>query len=98
MQTSQVQNFLNILMCFRFYPRWKESEAVAAKSLHFSLDESQWQQDWAILLSIASQQGESRIDCIANMYGEDLILKETMWISLWLEITQHTTIDSTEVK
>lgn len=42
-----------------FYPRWKESEAMQANLLHFTLDEAQWQQDWAILLSLASQPGAS---------------------------------------
>uniref|UniRef100_T1IIP4 ubiquitinyl hydrolase 1 n=1 Tax=Strigamia maritima TaxID=126957 RepID=T1IIP4_STRMM len=36
---------------------WKEAEAVQAHLLHFTLDEAQWQQDWAILLSLASQPG-----------------------------------------
>lgn len=42
-----------------FYPRWKETEAMQAQSMHFSLDENQWQHDWAIILSIASQPGAS---------------------------------------
>ncbi|XP_041370674.1 ubiquitin thioesterase ZRANB1-like [Gigantopelta aegis] len=42
-----------------FYPRWKEYESMQAKSLHFSLDESQWQRDWELLLSLASQPGAS---------------------------------------
>ncbi|KAH9520370.1 Ubiquitin thioesterase Zranb1 [Bulinus truncatus] len=42
-----------------FYPRWKEYESMQAESLHFTLDESQWQHDWAVLLSLASQPGTS---------------------------------------
>lgn len=42
-----------------FYPRWKEYESKQAESLHFSLDEYQWQRDWAVLLSLASQPGAS---------------------------------------
>ncbi|XP_005111227.1 ubiquitin thioesterase zranb1-B [Aplysia californica] len=42
-----------------FYPRWKEYESMQAESLQFSLDESQWQHDWAVLLSLASQPGTS---------------------------------------
>lgn len=42
-----------------FYPRWKEYESMQAQSLHFTLDESQWQHDWAVLLSLASQPGAS---------------------------------------
>ncbi|CAH1783090.1 unnamed protein product [Owenia fusiformis] len=40
-----------------FFPRWKEYESMQAQSLHFSLAESQWQEDWAVLLSLASQPG-----------------------------------------
>lgn len=42
-----------------FYPRWKEYESKQAESLHFSLDEYQWQRDWAVVLSLASQPGAS---------------------------------------
>ena len=42
-----------------FFPRWREYEMRQAASLQFSLDESQLQQDWAILLSLASQPGAS---------------------------------------
>ncbi|XP_076468727.1 ubiquitin thioesterase ZRANB1-like [Babylonia areolata] len=42
-----------------FYPRWKEYESKQAESMHFSLDEYQWQRDWAVLLSLASQPGAS---------------------------------------
>jgi len=42
-----------------FYPRWREYEMRQAAALQFSLDESQLQQDWAILLSLASQPGAS---------------------------------------
>jgi ubiquitin thioesterase ZRANB1 len=42
-----------------FYERWKETEAMQAELLHFSLDDGQWEQDWAIILSIANQPGSS---------------------------------------
>ncbi|XP_063239510.1 LOW QUALITY PROTEIN: ubiquitin thioesterase trabid-like [Bacillus rossius redtenbacheri] len=42
-----------------FYPRWKEYEARQARTLDFSLDEGQWEDDWAGLLSLASQPGSS---------------------------------------
>lgn len=45
---------------FSFYPRWKEYESMQAETLHFTLDESQWQHDWAVLLSLASQPGRFR--------------------------------------
>lgn len=41
------------------YPRWKEAETLQANLLHFSLDESQWQEDWAVLLSLAMQPGSA---------------------------------------
>lgn len=43
----------------RFYPRWKEYEAIQAQLLEFSLEEGQWEEDWAGLLSLASQPGSS---------------------------------------
>lgn len=49
--------FPSFIQYFRFYPRWKETEGMHMQSLQFSLEESQWQQDWAILLSLASQPG-----------------------------------------
>lgn len=41
----------------RFYTRWKEWESWYSQSfgLHFSLREEQWQEDWAFILSLASQ-------------------------------------------
>lgn len=41
------------------YPRWREAEALQAKLLQFSLDEAQWQEDWAALVSLASQPGSA---------------------------------------
>ncbi|XP_078420974.1 ubiquitin thioesterase ZRANB1 isoform X1 [Cetorhinus maximus] len=44
-----------------FYIRWKEWESWYSQSfgLHFSLREEQWQEDWAFILSLASQPGAS---------------------------------------
>lgn len=42
-----------------FYSRWKEYEESQAAILNFSLDETQWEEDWSKLLSLASQQGSS---------------------------------------
>nr|XP_009668826.1 PREDICTED: ubiquitin thioesterase ZRANB1 [Struthio camelus australis] len=44
-----------------FYTRWKELESWYSQSfgLHFSLREEQWQEDWAFILSLASQPGAS---------------------------------------
>ncbi|KAG8517461.1 Ubiquitin thioesterase Zranb1 [Galemys pyrenaicus] len=42
---------------FQFYTRWKDWESWYSQSfgLHFSLREEQWQEDWAFILSLASQ-------------------------------------------
>ncbi|KFQ70842.1 Ubiquitin thioesterase ZRANB1, partial [Phaethon lepturus] len=44
-----------------FYTRWQEWESWYSQSfgLHFSLREEQWQEDWAFILSLASQPGAS---------------------------------------
>ncbi|KAL5234511.1 hypothetical protein ACI65C_001921 [Semiaphis heraclei] len=42
-----------------FYPRWKEYEAWQAKQLEFCLDEYQWAEDWAALVSQAERPGSS---------------------------------------
>lgn len=42
-----------------FYPRWKEYEMIQAALLHFTLEETQWEEDWSSLLSLASQPGSS---------------------------------------
>ncbi|KAL4640955.1 ubiquitin thioesterase ZRANB1-like isoform X1 [Arapaima gigas] len=44
-----------------FYTRWKEWESCYSQTfgLHFSLREEQWQEDWASILSLASQPGAS---------------------------------------
>ncbi|XP_050396269.1 ubiquitin thioesterase zranb1 [Patella vulgata] len=61
-----------------FYPRWKEYESLQAQSLHFSLDEGQWQRDWAILLSLASQPGTSleqtHIFALAHIFRRPIIV------------------------
>ena len=44
---------------YRFYPRWKEYEAWQAKQLEFCLDEYQWAEDWAALVSQAERPGSS---------------------------------------
>lgn len=46
-----------VCVCCRFYTRWKEWESWYSQSfgLHFSLREEQWQEDWAFILSLASQ-------------------------------------------
>jgi len=54
-----------------FYPRWKEWEQRQAEELDFTLAESQWAEEWAGLLSLASQPGESleqlHVFCLAHV-------------------------------
>ncbi|KAH8268652.1 hypothetical protein KR026_011275 [Drosophila bipectinata] len=42
-----------------FFARWKEYEMLQAAMLHFTLEDSQWEEDWSTLLSLASQPGSS---------------------------------------
>lgn len=61
-----------------FYPRWKEYESYQAEMLQFSLDEAQWQNDWALLLSIASQPGaaleQTHIFCLSHILRRPIIV------------------------
>ncbi|XP_038046166.1 ubiquitin thioesterase ZRANB1-like [Patiria miniata] len=41
----------------RFFTRWKEYESMQVESMHFTLDEDQWEQDWSLMLSLAGQPG-----------------------------------------
>lgn len=52
----------------RFYRRWKETEAIEAQLLNFSLEESQCEHDWTILLSLASQPGKKFCWCSTVAY------------------------------
>lgn len=62
-----VSLFAEFFFSPRFYPRWKEYESKQAESLHFSLDEYQWQRDWAVVLSLASQPGPSFYDLFSAL-------------------------------
>lgn len=42
-----------------FYPRWKENEIIQAALLHYTVSETQLEEDWGTLLSLASQPGSS---------------------------------------
>ncbi|XP_001602668.2 ubiquitin thioesterase trabid isoform X1 [Nasonia vitripennis] len=43
-----------------FYPRWREYEASqASRMLDFTLEETQWQEDWENLLTTAAQPGSA---------------------------------------
>lgn len=61
-----------------FYPRWKEYEMIQAALLHFTLEEAQWEEDWATLLSLASQPGASleqlHIFVLAHIFRRPIIV------------------------
>lgn len=53
--------FIYVLFNFfhRFFSRYKEWESMQAETLQYSLDEDQWEQDWASIITLASQPGTS---------------------------------------
>lgn len=61
-----------------FYPRWKEYEMIQAALLNFTLEETQWEEDWATLLSLASQPGASleqlHIFVLAHIFRRPIIV------------------------
>lgn len=61
-----------------FYPRWKEYEMIQAALLHFTIEEAQFEEDWASLLSLASQPGASleqlHIFVLAHIFRRPIIV------------------------
>nr|XP_020500386.1 ubiquitin thioesterase ZRANB1 [Labrus bergylta] len=59
-----------------FYTRWKEWESWYSQSfgLHFSLREEQWQEDWAFILSLASQPEQTHIFVLAHILRRPIIV------------------------
>lgn len=61
-----------------FYSRWKEYEMIQAAMLNFTLEEAQWVEDWATLLSLASQPGASleqlHIFVLAHIFRRPIIV------------------------
>ncbi|XP_077992452.1 ubiquitin thioesterase Zranb1-like [Glandiceps talaboti] len=62
----------------RFYARWKDYERMQAENLQYSLDDEQWQQDWTIMLSLASQPGaaleQTHIFALAHILRRPIIV------------------------
>ncbi|XP_022672283.1 ubiquitin thioesterase zranb1-B-like isoform X1 [Varroa destructor] len=60
------------------YPRWKEAEAWQANLNHYTLAEAQWQEDWAVLVSLASQPGAAleqlHIFTLAHVFRRPIIV------------------------
>ena len=48
-----------LLLCYRFFSRWKEAELRQSHAQGFSLDEEQLRQDWAAVVALADQTGKS---------------------------------------
>jgi len=70
-----------------FYPRWKEWEQIQALELDFTLAESQWSEEWAGLLSLASQPGESleqlHVFCLAHVLRRPIIVYGVKYVKSW---------------
>lgn len=62
--------------------RWKEWESWYSQSfgLHFSLREEQWQEDWAFILSLASQVHVHKCKrAHIILYGEQELVVFEIW-------------------
>jgi len=70
-----------------FYPRWKEWEQIQALELDFTLAESQWSEEWAGLLSLASHPGESleqlHVFCLAHVLRRPIIVYGVKYVKSW---------------
>jgi ubiquitin thioesterase ZRANB1 len=70
-----------------FYPRWKEWEMRQAQELDFTLAESQWAEEWAGLLSLASQPGESleqlHVFCLAHVLRRPICIYGVKYVKSW---------------
>ena len=78
---------LSFFFVFRFYPRWKEWEIQQALELDYTLDESQLAEDWAGILSLASQPGASleqiHIFCLSHVLRRPIIVYGVKYVKSW---------------
>lgn len=58
-----------------------------ASLLHFSLDEAQWQDDWASLVSLASQQGKLKFIVFIDISGAFAKVDYRIELLLYLLVT-----------
>ncbi|XP_797278.3 ubiquitin thioesterase zranb1 [Strongylocentrotus purpuratus] len=62
----------------RFYSRWKAYESMHVESMHFSLDDDQWLNDWSLMLSLAGQPGaaleQTHIFALAHVLRRPIIV------------------------
>jgi len=70
-----------------FYPRWAEWEQRQARELQFTLAESQWAQEWAGLLNLARQPGESleqlHVFCLAHVLRRPVCVYGVKYVKSW---------------
>jgi len=70
-----------------FYPRWKEWEMRQAQELDFTLAESQWAEEWAALLALASQPGEAleqlHVFCLAHVLRRPICVYGVKYVKSW---------------
>lgn len=55
-----------------------------ASLLHFSLDEAQWQDDWASLVSLASQQGKLKFIVFSDISRASAMVDYRIELLLYL--------------
>ena len=76
-----------ILNSFRFYPRWRDWEMQQAMELDYTLDETQLAEDWASLLTLASQPGSSleqlHIFVLAHVLRRPIIIYGVKYVKSW---------------
>ncbi|XP_040576778.1 ubiquitin thioesterase Zranb1 [Lepeophtheirus salmonis] len=70
-----------------FYPRWKEWETQQALELDFTLVESQWEEDWSVLLNLASQPGAAleqlHVFTLAHVLKRPIIIYGVKYVKSW---------------
>ena len=86
-----------------FYPRWKEWEMrqaqvvmmhqnltsthICKQELDFTLAESQWAEEWAALLALASQPGEAleqlHVFCLAHVLRRPICVYGVKYVKSW---------------
>lgn len=70
-----------------FERRWRECEAMAAKALHFTLDERQLSRDWQILVQASKMVGEPleqlHVFALAHIMRRPIIVYSIKWLKSW---------------
>lgn len=70
-----------------FYPRWRDWEMQQAMELDYTLDETQLAEDWASLLTLASQPGSSleqlHIFVLAHVLRRPIIIYGVKYVKSW---------------